>query len=146
MKPHSTTAPPLPDHTHTHPPTHTHTHGCKCVFWLWKSCLYSFVVSGLTMNQITVMAAASRPSPPPPPPPPPPRLVATGPAGAQVALQGPPCSVSRLQMLLSIGLCVPQTSPMPEDQTHYRWSDIKTNRGECKALSPPCSRSHDSPC
>lgn len=42
-----------------------------------------------------------------------PQLVATAPAGAQVALEGARFSqsVSRLQMLLSIALCVPQTSP-----------------------------------
>lgn len=68
--------PALPDHTHIH----KHTHGCKCVFWLWKSCLYSFVVSGPRINQITAMAAAS----PPPAP-----LTAPSPAHGYRPSRGP---------------------------------------------------------
>lgn len=130
------------------PPLHPIAHGCKCVFWRWKSCLYSFVVSGLRINQITAMVAA--------PPPPPPHSCSSNclpsPARGYWPSRGPgsagggPRSVSRLQMLLSIGLCVPQMSPMPGDQTHYCWSDIKTNREEWKPLNTPCSQSHDSPC
>lgn len=45
-------------------------------------------------------------------------------------------------MLLSIGPHVPQMSPMPGDQTYYRRSDIKTNRGEWKPLNAP-DGSHD---
>lgn len=55
-----------------------------------------------------------------------PQLVLAGPAGTQVALEaGPPA-----QLLLSAGLRVPKTSPMPRDRRHRRWSDIKTNREE----------------
>lgn len=45
-------------------------------------------------------------------------------------------------MLLSIGPRVPQMSPTPGDQTYYRRSDIKANRGERKPLNAP-DGSHD---
>ena len=46
-------------HTHTHPPTHTHTHTHThtnmqiCPMAIWKSRLYSFVVAGPRINEIT---------------------------------------------------------------------------------------------
>lgn len=127
----------------------THTHGCKCVFWLWKSCLYSFVVSGPGINQITAMAAAS-----PHPPPhsscssnhPLPSSWLLCPARAQVALEGaPPFSQQAADAALHLDCVSPKRPPMPGDQTRYFWSDIKPNREECKPLNS-CSQSHDSPC
>lgn len=140
------TTPYLVTHPSTRSHIHKHTHGCKCVFWRWKSCLYSFVVSGLRINQITAMAAASPPphllTPAPLTAPPPSPARGYWPSRGPGSAGGGPRSVSRLQMLLSIGLCVPQTSPMPGDQTHYCRSDIKTNREEWKPLNAPCSQSH----
>lgn len=115
------TTPYLVTHPSTRSHIHKHTHGCKCVFWRWKSCLYSFVVSGLRINQITAMAAAS---PPPPPPhscssnrPPPLQLVDTGPAGAQVALEGAPAQSAGCRCCSRLG-CVSPKRPRCQETRH----------------------------